>query len=135
MREVMVFFPQLEDQGFDWDSEMLRQRLLEIDQLQVDAIAVVKGVDPVNLVLKVDLVVVDNPCIGSARIGDDIDILEFQAGLLQTESDCSKRNTGGELDAVESLLFGGSHQFPVHEDGSRSVGMEEIETQDRIHII
>ncbi len=95
MREVVILFLNFEHQALDRNIKMLGQGFLEIDQLQIDAVAIVKRIDLVDAILKMDLVLAHNSGIGGAGVGDDVDIIEFQIGLLETKSDGVKVDAGG----------------------------------------
>jgi len=81
--EMMILFLKFENQGLDRHLEMLGKGFLEIDQLQVDAVAIVERIDLVDAILKVDLVFVNDSCICGARVGDDVNIFELQICLRQ----------------------------------------------------
>ena len=94
MREVVIFLVKLEDQRLDWNPEMLGECFLEVDQFEIDPVAVVQRVDLIDAILEVDLVVVYDAGVRRSRIRDDVDVLEFQPGLLQAKADRAKRDSG-----------------------------------------
>ena len=63
-------------------------------------------------------------------VGDDVNILELEAGTVQTKSNGGKWNAGGKLDSIEAFFFGGRNQFAVHEDCRCRIGMKEVEAKN-----
>ena len=124
--EVMILFLKFEDQGLDRNLEMLGKGFLEIDQLQVDAVAIVQGIDLVDAFLKVDLVFVNDSCISGARVGDDVNISELQICLLEAKGNGRSGNASRELDPVVALFFCRSDQLSFAKECRRGVGMKKF---------
>ena len=106
VRQVMILFLKFENKRFDRDIEMLGQGFLEADELQADPVAIVERVDLVDTILEMNLILVDDSRIGGTSVGNDINVLELQMGLLKGEGDCGEGDSGGKLDAVVPFFFG-----------------------------
>ena len=126
MGQMVVLFLKLETQCFDGNLEMTGQNFLEVDQFEIDPIPVVQGTDFVDAILKMNLILVDKTSVGRAGVGDDVNILELEAGTVQTESNGGKRNASGKLDSIEAFFFSGRNQLAVHEDCRCGIGMKEV---------
>jgi hypothetical protein len=77
-----------------------------------------------------DLILIDDSCVGGTGVGNDINVLELQMGLLKGEGNGGEGDPGGKFNAVVALFFGSGNQLPVNKDGGSRVGMKEIETQN-----
>ena len=128
MREVVILFLEFEHQALDRNIKMLGQGFLEIDQLQIDAVAIVKRIDLVDAILKVDLVLAHNSGIGGAGVGDDVNIFELQIRLLEAKGNGRSGNASREFDPVVALFFCRSDELSFVKKCRRRVGMKKGNT-------
>src|SRR5437016_4386495 len=65
-----------------------------------------------------------------ARDADVIDVLDANAGLVETITNRLDRKSGAVLDAVEALLFDRGYKLSVANNGCRCVPVISVDTEN-----